>query len=173
MIKTERLSIRFVKEDDWKALKDIWVDFSQSPYAQYDAPHTIDDIEVKAKAKQWAEVSPKGEHLFYAVCYQDKMIGTIDFHKIDAGYECGYCFHSDYHGKGYARESLVAVLSTLLGDGSDTCIARTALKNLPSVKLLRTIGFEKIGEESVSFYTDAQGNTISFEGGIFAYHLEK
>lgn len=63
------------------------------------------------------------------------MIGTIDFHKIDAGYECGYCFHSDYHGKGYARESLVAVLLTLLGDGSDTCIARTVLKNLPSVKL--------------------------------------
>lgn len=90
---------------------------------------------MKAKAKQWAEFSPKGEHLFYAVCYQDKMIGTIDFHEIDAGYECGYCFHSDYHGKGYARESLVAVLSTLLGDGSDTCIARTVLKNLPSVKL--------------------------------------
>ena len=61
----------------------------------------------------------------------------------------------------------------LLGDGSDTCIARTALKNLPSVKLLRTIGFEKIGEESVSFYTDAQGNIISFDGGIFAYHLGK
>lgn len=44
MIKTERLSIRLIAEDDWNALKDIWVDFSQSPYAQYDVPHTIDDI---------------------------------------------------------------------------------------------------------------------------------
>ncbi len=169
MIKTERLSIRFVAEDDWKAVIDIWKDFSRSPYAQYDVPHVIDEAVVKAKVKKWAEVSPKGEHLFYAVCSQDKMIGYIDFHKNAVGYECGYCFHSDFHGKGYARESLLALLSKLLHEGSETCIARTALKNLPSVNLLAAIGFEKIGEEMVSFYNDVNGNAIYFEGGIFAY----
>ena len=39
--------------------------------------------------------------------------------------------------------------------------------NTPSVSLLKSLGFELIGTESVSFYKDSQGNDIVFEGGIF------
>lgn len=42
------------------------------------------------------------------------------------------------------------------------------MNNLSSVKLLTSLGFEKIGEEKVSFYKDSDGNDIVFEGGIFA-----
>ena len=45
--------------------------------------------------------------------------------------------------------------------------AGTAINNTPSVSLLKSVGFELIGTEKVSFYKDAQGNDIVFEGGIF------
>ena len=41
------------------------------------------------------------------------------------------------------------------------------MNNTPSVSLLKSLGFELIGTEKVSFYKDAQGNDIVFEGGIF------
>ena len=43
----------------------------------------------------------------------------------------------------------------------------TAIDNAPSVALLKSLGFELIGTENVSFYKDSLGNDIVFEGGIF------
>ena len=45
--------------------------------------------------------------------------------------------------------------------------AGTALNNRPSVRLLRALGFRQTGTEQVSFYRDAEGNDIVFEGGVF------
>ena len=39
--------------------------------------------------------------------------------------------------------------------------------NTPSVALLKSLGFELIETEKVSFYKDADGNDIVFDGGIF------
>ena len=39
--------------------------------------------------------------------------------------------------------------------------------NTPSVSLLKSLGFELTGTENVSFYKDAQGNDMVFQGGIF------
>ena len=36
LLKTERLTIRHIVADDWKSIKDIWVDFNLSEFAQYD-----------------------------------------------------------------------------------------------------------------------------------------
>lgn len=38
-IKTERLTIRRIVADDWKSIKEIWVDFNASVFSQYDKPH--------------------------------------------------------------------------------------------------------------------------------------
>lgn len=50
--------------------------------------------------------------------------------------------------------------------------AGTALENNPSVRLLLSLGFEKVKEEQVSFYKDKNGNDIYFKGGIFALDVE-
>ena len=108
------------------------------------------------------------EHLFFAVCLNEILIGYAAFHMREDGCEMGYCFHSDYHGKGYARESLSALILYILMLHPGTAItAGTALENLPSVKLLQALGFCQIGTERVSFYKDADGRDIFFEGGIF------
>lgn len=106
--------------------------------------------------------------MFFSVCLGEEMIGYADFHKTADGYELGYCFDSAYHGQGYANESLSALMDQLSDGRRTRFTAGTALKNVPSVRLLESLGFEKVGEEQVSFYKDKNGGNIYFTGGIFA-----
>lgn len=167
MIETERLVLRRVNKSDWKAIQKIWKDEAESPYAQYDNIKELDDISVSNRIARWGQEFNANEHIFFAVCLQDEIIGYISSNRFDDAYEIGYCFHSEYHGKGFAKESMLSVISYLKDIGASKLIAGTAIKNIPSIKLLNALGFEQVGTEKVSFYKDANGNDIYFDGGIF------
>lgn len=171
-IKTERLLIRKVVADDWRSIKKIWDDFRTSEYAIYDIPHKTEEEEVRTQVAKWEDANQGRKHLFFAVCLEDILIGYMDFHDTGHGYDTGYCFHSNYHGKGYAGESYHAMIRFLGDMGIYKFTAGTALKNIPSVRLLHSLGFELIGTEKVSFYQDDFGNDIYFDGGIFELNLE-
>lgn len=163
-INTNRLVIRNLHSDDWKEIKSIWQDFSKSIFAQYDIPHSDDDNEIQNLVKLFSESND-----FYLVLLSDtnKVIGTVDLHDTGNGYDIGYCFLSKYQGKGYAKESCNALIDLYVQKGSERFTAGTALKNIPSVKLLLSLGFDQVGTEQLSFYKDENGNDIYFEGGIF------
>lgn len=167
LIKTDRLTIRHIEADDWKSIKEIWVDFNSSALSQYDKPHNTDDEDVQRRIAKWAGANSGTEHMFFAICLGDIVIGYSAFNIREDGHEIGYCFHSAYHGKGYAKESHTALFNYLQTLGITKFTAGTAINNTHSVSLLKTLGFELIGTENVSFYKDAQGNDIVFEGGIF------
>ena len=167
LLKTDRLIIRHIREDDWQSIRDLWKDFNASDFAQYDIPHNIDDEDVRVRISKWANANIGMEHMFFAVCLENDVIGYIAFNIRANGYEIGYCFHSDYHGKGYAKESHLALFEYLRTLGITNFTVGTAMKNEPSVALLKSLGFELIGTENVSFYKDSLGNDIVFEGGIF------
>ena len=168
-LKTERLTIRHIVADDWKSIRDIWVDFNSSEYAQYDTPHITEDANVQARIAKWAAANSGTEHMFFAICLDEIVIGYIAFNIRENGYEIGYCFHSAYHGKGYAKESMLALFDYLRTLGITNFSAGTAINNTPSVKLLTSLGFKLVEQEKVSFYKDADGNDIVFDGGIFEY----
>ncbi|MBQ8857599.1 MAG: GNAT family N-acetyltransferase [Lachnospiraceae bacterium] len=167
LLKTDRLTIRHIEADDWKSIKEIWVDFNASTYSQYDTPHNTDDEDVRRRIEKWAAASSGTEHIFFAISLDETVIGYSAFNIREDGYEIGYCFHSAYHGKGYAKESHIALFDYLSTQGITKFTAGTAINNIPSVSLLKSLGFTLIGTENVSFYKDAQGNDIVFEGGIF------
>ncbi len=167
LIKTDRLTIRHIVEDDWKSIKDIWQDFKSSEYAQYDIPHDTDDKAVCERISKWAKFNSGVEHMFFAVCLEDVVIGYIAFNISECGHEVGYCFHSNYHGKGYAKESHIALFDYLRGLDITKFTVGTAINNKPSMLLLKSLGFELVGTEKVSFYKDTEGNDIVFDGGIF------
>ena len=172
IIKTERLTLRPVVESDWRALKTIWDDFRVSPYAQYDKPHPTEPDEVMARTARWVENQSEA-HRFFMVCLDGRVIGYVACHDRGEGaYECGYCFHSAFHGRGYAGEALRAVVDLLRQKGVKSLTAGTALNNTPSVRLLKSLGFDLIGTEQVSFYKDDEGNDIVFEGGVFSLPLQ-
>ena len=173
LLKTERLNIRHVVADDWKRIRDIWVDFNSSEYAQYDTPHITENANVQARIAKWAAANSGTEHMFFAICLGDTVIGYSAFNIRENGHEIGYCFHSAYHGKGYAKESHVALIDYVRELGIKRLAAGTALNNTPSVALLTSLGFELIETEKVSFYKDADGNDIVFDGGVFELNLEK
>ena len=167
LLKTDRLTIRYIVPDDWKYIKEIWVDFNSSALSQYDKPHNTDDEDVQRRIARWAGANSGTEHMFFAICLGDTVIGYSAFNIREDGYEIGYCFHSVYHGKGYAKESHLALFDYLRTLGITKFTAGTAINNIPSVSLLKSLGFELTGKENVSFYKDAQGNDIVFQGGIF------
>ena len=167
MIRTERLCIRRVCIDDWKAIQKIWADEADSIYAEYDKPNDLDDQAVFQRITKWASFADGDEHIFYAVDLRDTMIGYIALNQTEDGYELGYCFHSNYQGEGFAKESISRVLQELEKNDSLRITAGTALKNTPSVRLLLSLGFIQTGTEKVSFYKDPEGKDIVFDGGIF------
>lgn len=170
-IKTKRLTIRPLREQDWQSIQAIWEDFGHSAYAQYDVPHKSEEADIRAMLVRWEAANRGMDHLFFAVCLAGNVIGYIDFHRIDRGYDSGYCFHSRAHGHGYARESYLALAAYLKRCGAERLTAGTALENLPSVRLLTSLGFCQTGTEKVSFYKDPQGNDIFFDGGLYELSL--
>ena len=78
-LKTERLIIRHIVADDWKSIRDIWVDFNSSEYAQYDTPHITEDANVQARIAKWAAANSGTEHMFFAICLGEIVIGYIAF----------------------------------------------------------------------------------------------
>ena len=167
ILKTERLIIRHIVADDWKSIKDIWVDFNSSALSQYDKPHITDDEDVRARIGKWASANSGTEHMFFAICLGHTIIGYSAFNIRENGHEIGYCFHSAYHSKGYAKESHLALFDYIRKLGISRLTAGTALNNKPSVSLLKSLGFELIETEKVSFYKDVDGNDIVFDGGVF------
>ncbi len=166
-ITTERLTIRRITADDWKSIKGIWMDFNTSELSQYDVPHITDDEDVCARIAKWANTDKCTDHMFFAICLGDTVIGYSAFNIRENGHELGYCFHSAYHGKGYAKESHTALIKHMRDFGINRLTAGTALNNAPSVALLKSLGFELINTEKVSFHKDSNGNDIYFDGGIF------
>lgn len=171
ILKTQRLTIRRIVEDDWRAAQRIWQDFGASQYVQYDSPHPTDDAGVQARIFKWAKYSESMEHMFFAICLEGEMIGYIAFNIRENGYEIGYTFHSSAHGKGYAKEAHLALFDYLRGKGVTHVSAGTAINNLPSIRLLKSLGFTQTGDELVSFYKDQNGRSIYFHGGIFERNL--
>lgn len=167
LLKTERLTIRHIIADDWESIKEIWTDFNATAFSQYDKPHSTEDKDVRTRIAKWAASNSSIEHMFFAICLNDVIIGYSAFNIRDNGYEIGYCFHSAYHGKGYAKESHIALFDYLSTLGITKFTAGTAINNIPSISLLKSLGFMLVRTEKVSFYKDVQGNDIVFEGGIF------
>lgn len=122
-IKTERLLIRKVVADDWTSIKRIWDDFRVSEYAKYDIPHGSDEDEIRLQVSKWENANKGEKHMFFAACLKDEVIGYIDFHDTGNGYDSGYCFYSDYHGKGYAKESYRALIIFLQNMGVKRLVA--------------------------------------------------
>jgi len=140
---------------------------SLSFYAQYDRPVDTDGAACREHIARWASFRKSSEHMFFAVLLEETLIGYIVFHKREEDCETGYCFHSAWHGRGFAKEAMTALLDALAANGITKVTAGTALANIPSVRLLTALGFRLVSTEQVSFYEDASGSPVYFTGGWF------
>ena len=173
MITTKRLTIRPIEENDWVAIKEIWDDFKKTQYVIYDNYKDTNPESLKPRIARWAEFTRKSnEHMFFATCLNNDMIGFTSMNiVVPSEYEIGYGYTNKSQGHGYAKEALAAILDYMKELGATKIYAGTAVKNIPSVALLKKLGFELTGTEQVSFFKDDAGNDIVFEGGNFVKKL--
>lgn len=157
---TQRLEIRPFCRDDWRALQRIALDFQKSEYRYLDYLMPTEDSEVRAAAEYCASTG-----LWFSVfeCGGSEMLGYICFQFTPGTLELGYCFHSSVHGRGYAFESISALMEVFASSGMiRRFTAGTALANIPSLKLLRRLGFVQTGTEELCLQ---EGHP--FTGGMF------
>lgn len=162
---TRRLEIRPFSRDDWQDLKRIALDFQQSEYRYLDYLLPTKDSEVRTAAAYYASTG-----LWFSVFIHggDHMLGYICFQFSPGQLELGYCFHSSAHGKGYAYESISALMEVFAESGMiQRFTAGTALENTPSVRLLHRLGFVQTGTEELCLQ---EGHP--FSGGTFEKRVD-
>ena len=173
MITTKRLTIRPIEENDWTAIKEIWDDFKNTEFVIYDNDKDTSPESLQPRIAKWAEATRKGnEHMFFATCLKGETIGFTSVNIVaPSEYEIGYGYTSKSQGHGFAKEALTAILNDMKEFGATKIHAGTALKNTPSVALLKSLGFELTSTEQICFFKDDAGNDIYFEGGNFTKNL--
>ena len=77
ILKTERLTIRHIVADDWKSIKEIWVDCNASAPSQYDIPHNTDDEDVQRRITKWAAANSGTEHMFLLFALMIPLSDTV------------------------------------------------------------------------------------------------
>ncbi len=169
-VETERLTIRSFREEDWRDLQEMAVQYEASEYAVYDHQWPTDEEGLRGAATWFA--SGDG---YLAVCLKPggKVIGLVVLNEEEgcAGttFGLGYVFNFEYHGKGYATEACAAMLHrAFAGLGAERVTAGTAAANLPSCRLLERLGLKRISEGTGHFRKTAEGVPIEFLGYMYA-----
>ncbi len=171
---TTRLLLRNFRSDDVESLREMIVQKESSEYAVYDYEWPTSEDKIKGIAAWFAS-----EDHYVAVCLKEtgKLIGYICLNPAQDAegrvFDLGYCFNSDYHGCGYASEACKAVITYAFADlEAERLTCGTAAANTPSCRLLDRLGFEKIGEATMSFRKTPDGKPIEFTGYGFTLSKE-
>lgn len=137
---TERLIVRKFVSDDYDDLADILTDATVTYFEPYE---TFTREACKQEAINFSESNE-----FYAVVFDDKVIGKIYFSKRNYGsYELGYTFNSSYQGKGYATESIQGMLKYAFNVlDVRRVFAEIDTRNEKSIRLVERIGMRREAE---------------------------
>lgn len=170
IIETERLIIRRFESSDAEDFAEILTDEN----VVYFEPYGVFTLE--ACKREAADLS-KNES-FYAVVLksENKLIGKLYFHdqnQFDT-YELGYTFNAGFQGKGYAKESSLALMDYAFSQMNvRRIIAYCDTKNERSWHLLERLGMRREGEHLKFAYKffDSQNEPIWKD--IYSYALLK
>lgn len=169
-IETERLNIRRFSGSDIDGFVLLIRDKMSAEYWEYDDQFPTDIGSLKGILSYFSSTDE-----FYAVVLksENKLIGYLTLNRESEGTRnLGYCIHSSYRSNGYGTEAVRAIVAyTRDIQGTKTLVSGTAEINVPSVKLLKGMGFVCTGSGEGSFAKDESGNPIVFKGVSFSLTL--
>jgi RimJ/RimL family protein N-acetyltransferase len=167
-IKTKRLLIRNFTEDDYN---DLYEYLSAKETYKFEPG---EPITIETAKRLCIERSKSND--FLAVQLKNKVIGHIYLSQIKPEklmtWEAGFIFNRKYQGKGYATESLTAVIEYGFENMNiHKIIAHCSPKNVSSWKLLERVKMRREGKlrENIYFNNDENGNPIwldTYEYGL-------
>lgn len=143
---TKRLWLRNVKSTD----ANIIYDYRNHPLcARYQRGQikTLCGITELIERRKNDVISMRSPSLVaVAIKQTDELIGEINVMPQDGIITLGYTFSYKYHRQGYAFEALSTLLDMLHRQYPDSeSICYTDPKNLPSIKLLKKLGYKDMG----------------------------
>lgn len=153
-INTSRLTIRNFREADLAAFAAYR---NESDIARYQSwsSYTLDEAYALHAEMEGKSFGLPGEWYQFALASKphDVILGDLALHVIDYVHaEIGFTLAPAAQGKGYARESVTALLDFVFGDfGREHISALTDARNVPSIRLLEAVGFRLAGERHAVF----------------------
>lgn len=157
-LKTKRLTIRPVKLSD---AEDLFVYRSNPAVSTFLSAIHGSLAETKEFITQGAsEINTQGTWFQLALLETEnqQLVGDVGLHflerdPLNAQVEIGYTLDEPYWGKGYAKEALSRIIEFLFTDlKKHRIIAGIDPRNVPSIRLVESLGFRKEGHFKESFY---------------------
>ena len=163
-IVTSRLEIHPMRAEEWQDILEMFLDFETSPEAIYDYPLPTTEEQAKEQVKVWSDSG-----YFYSVCRKGShdVMGYLCFCGEQVR-EMGYSWKKKYQGQGYAQEAAQEMIAQMKQMGVDRVIAELALENVPSRKLVESLGFTQIGIKKHLFRKESGTEEVC---GIFEKRL--
>lgn len=147
IIKAQRLIIRPLETEDAKALFDYRSDAQVNKFQSW-IPESLQEVE-EFLGRIPKQFNQTGTWFQLALVKLDdrQLIGDLGIHFIsDTEVELGCTLNASFQGKGFAFEAMQSVIELLKNDfGKSRFKASLDPGNLPSIKLMEKLGFEKEG----------------------------
>lgn len=165
LIETDRLILRRYGERDLQDLYEYLSDAEVVKYEPYQAmslDEVRDNLEWRISTDEMIAVELKES---------SKMIGNVYLGKRDFdSLEIGYVFNRNYWGKGYVKESCIAVIKKAFDEGVHRIFAECDPQNPGSWRLLEALGFEREAHmrQNVYFWKDEDGKPIWKDTYVYA-----
>lgn len=157
---TDRLYIRPLLLEDEAAVFKYRSDSETNKYQSW-IPKEIEDVEVFIE--KLSDKINVPETWFQFVIFEretDVLIGDIGIHFMDSlnkQVEVGCTLNKEYHGKGYATESLRTIINYLINTlDKHRVIASIDPGNSDSIKLFERLGFRKEAHFVESFFSNGK-----------------
>ena len=165
IIETDRLILRRYRESDLQDLYEYLSDpevVKYEPYRPMNMDKVRGNLAWRISTDEMIAVELKCSH---------KMIGNVYLGKRDfESLELGYIFHRDYWGRGYAKESCLALIGQAFSHGVHRIFAECDPENISSWRLLESLGFEREAhlKQNVYFWKDSENRPLWKDTYIYA-----
>ena len=162
MIETKDLVLDKGKLEDYLDMyENVWSRKECSQYMFWDITKNRED----ALDRMRRTIAFQSQHDVYTLYEKKscKAIGYAGFEKVKEGVyqEIGICIGPDYMGKGYGKQVLKALIEYVKEEyDAEEFIYRSRKENIPSIRLARSLGFNKIDEEESLMEKDGRHHIL-------------
>ncbi|MBQ6922218.1 MAG: GNAT family N-acetyltransferase [Clostridia bacterium] len=164
-ITAQRLTVTDIFESDERVYAKLYTDDDLNRFYGYNyredikeepTPNVIFNFFTELKEKK-EEYSLAVRKIGETNGERNEMIGEIVIYsfsekKTAPSCEIGFRFFKDFQGKGYATESVCAVIGYLFTAGINKIKCKCLKENLPSERLIKRLGFTLIRKDDKYFY---------------------
>ena len=150
-MQTPRLCLRPMRDTDDAVLADLFM--HEEVGKTYMVPEFASREEAVALGQRIRTLSQQEDRLIYGVYLEDRLIGmTNEVLQKDRKIEFGYVIHPEHKNRGYATETLTAMIALAFSLGFTTVMAGAFEENRASMRVMEKSGMTPTGEfEEVSY----------------------